>query len=70
MNQKLKSTLKNVGLAYVVLGSSYMLGTNETGHPSADLYLGISKPTKLEKMLYRPIFKKLGLEVDIFEEKK
>lgn len=36
--QKVEDVAKKTAVAYAVVGSVYMLGLNETGHPSADHY--------------------------------
>jgi|APSaa5957512535_1039671.scaffolds.fasta_scaffold06275_2 hypothetical protein len=52
--RKVKQGLKNVLIAYAILGNIY--GTSEywsgmsNGHVSSDLYLGYSNPTKLEQL--------------------
>jgi len=56
---KIGKGIRNVAIAYALLGSLYMIGEDTTGHRSSDIYLGKSEPTKLEKSLVEilePIF--------------
>jgi len=71
--QKIYGKLADYGkkalIAYAVVGSLAMAGSGKTGHQSADLYLGRSQPTRLEKAIYGPLCKKLGIDTKIFVEK-
>ncbi|MFH0948983.1 MAG: hypothetical protein V1802_00675 [Candidatus Aenigmatarchaeota archaeon] len=53
-----KTTLRNIALTYVTLGTIYGWSDRTTGHCSADLHLGIKEPTKLERVLYNSFAEK------------
>ncbi len=64
-SERIKSTLKGIAIGYALLGSLSMLGSDVTGHRSADVYLGKSKLMTLEKEVYKPIFEKLNIETNL-----
>jgi hypothetical protein len=65
--QKVKSGLKKVGIAYLVLGALSMPGLGKTGHVSSDICTGKAKLTELERKMYEPIFERLGIETTLFD---
>ncbi len=55
LKERAKKTALGFLVTYCVLGSihgctEYLMGST-TGHGSADLYLGLKQPTKLEKLI-------------------
>ena len=58
---KLRENINNLAyalfLAYAIGGCAYNLAT-KTGHPSADIVTGITKPTALEQVLIDAVNKK------------
>lgn len=54
--EKVKNGLKTTLITYCVLGSTYGLGVQTTGHVSSDIYTGIAKPTKLERIIVENLF--------------
>ena len=51
MKYQTKNIARRIATVYALLGGLYMAGQDVTGHPSADLYLRKSQPTRLEKSL-------------------
>lgn len=50
-SSKWKNRLRNYAIAYAILGTCYVNNICDiTGHTSADLATGRSKPTKLERL--------------------
>jgi len=68
---KSKKIAKNAIIAYAMIGSFLYSGicSEKTGHQSADLYLGKSHMTKVEKAIFNPIFKRFNIESKIMENK-
>ena len=66
IGKKLKDGFRKAVIAYAVLGSFAM--SPYTGHRSADIYLGLSKVSRLEKVILKPLCDKLNIKTDLLDK--
>ena len=66
--EKMKEGVRNLVTLYAILGSLSMLGTDSTGHYSADIRQGKAHLSTLEKKMYEPFFNKYNIETDLLKK--